>query len=69
MVESKLASFLYLQTQPKFDRWKYPGNLTGSKKSGFEKMVKNQKLMVIIILLPYLTQKELARFYRLNKSC
>ena len=36
--------------------------------SGFEKMVKNNKLMTIIVLLPYLHPRELARFRRLNKS-
>ena len=36
---------------------------------GFESMVKNQKGMVVIILFPYLSPRELARFCQLNKSC
>ena len=36
---------------------------------GFDSMVKNQKLMVVIVLFPYLSPRELARFCQLNKSC
>ena len=37
--------------------------------SGFDSMVKNQKLMVVIVLFPNLSPRELARFCQLNKSC
>ena len=37
--------------------------------SSFEKIVKEQKLMTVIILLPYLKISELFRFFRLNKGC
>ena len=36
---------------------------------GFDSMVKNQKLMVVIVLFPYLSPRELARFCQLNQSC
>ena len=36
---------------------------------GFDSMVKNQKLMVVIVLFPYLSPRELARFCQLNNSC
>ena len=36
---------------------------------GFDSIVKNQKLMVVIVLFPYLRPRELARFCQLNKSC
>ena len=35
----------------------------------FDSMIKNQKLMVVIVLFPYLSPRELARFCQLNKSC
>ena len=38
-------------------------------RSGFESMVKERKLMVAIVLLPYLKIRELVRFCRLNKAC
>ena len=56
MVESRLKS------------WQYPGSFGSRKISSFVKMIKNQKLMTIIILLPYLNIKELVRFCRLNKA-
>ena len=37
--------------------------------SGFDSMVKNQKLMVVIVLFPNLSPRELTRFCQLNKSC
>ena len=40
----------------------------GKQESGFEKMVKNNKLMTVIVLLPYLNATELARFCRFNKA-
>ena len=37
--------------------------------SGFEKIVTEQKLMTVIVLLPFLKIIELVRFCRLNKAC
>ena len=36
---------------------------------GFDSIVKNQKEIVVIVLFPYLSPRELARFCQLNKSC
>ena len=44
--------------------------MIGSKsQSGFESMVNERKLMVAIVLLPYLKISELVKFCRLNKAC
>ena len=40
-----------------------------SKARGFELMVKDTKLMTVIILLPFLKISDLVRFCRLNKAC
>jgi hypothetical protein len=37
--------------------------------SGFEQMVKNQKLMTVIILFPYFNPKDLATFCQISKAC
>ena len=39
------------------------------KASGFEKIVTENKLMTVIVLLPFLKIRELIRFCRLNKAC
>ena len=37
--------------------------------SAFERIVKDNKLMTVIVLLPFLKIFELVRFCRLNKAC